>query len=120
MRLELGRWELTGLHLALAVLVLSLVAVLIVVAVMLPGRSADTVDVPAPALRYEWATVDRLVLPDDFESLGELEWVPYRPRREVWTDEQIAEHWLDPAAIGLDVLDEQVEAHVRNLLEEVP
>jgi len=120
MRLSLGRFEFSGLHVALATLALALVGVLIAVAVIVPGEPADTVVVGPPTLRSEWVTADRLVLPDDFASGGELEWVPHRPRREVWTDEQIGEYWLDPSEIGLDVLDEQVENEIRDLLQGVP
>jgi len=120
MRLSLGRFELSGLHVVLATAALSLVGVLIAVAVIVPRGTADTVAVDPPPLRSEWVTADRLVLPEDYASGGELEWVPHRPRREVWTDEQIAEYWLDPSEIGLDVLDEQVENEMRDLLREVP
>lgn len=120
MRLSLGRFEIELTHVLLAVGALSVLAVAIVLAVMLPGRSADTQKVEPPPLRYEWVTADRLVLPDDFSGSDELSWVPYRPRRERWTQEQINEYWLDPTDIGLDVLDAKVEKHVQSLLEEVP
>ncbi|MFP4114212.1 MAG: hypothetical protein ACOC2Y_08170 [Spirochaetota bacterium] len=120
MRLRLGSYEVEPLHLVGAVVVLSLIAVVIVVAVMSPRRSADTQDETPPPMRSEWVTVDRLVIPRDFARADELDWVPYRPRREVWTDEQIAEYWLDPREIGLDVLDAEVEEHIRELLREVP
>ena len=120
MRLRIGPIEITPIHVVAATLAISLLAVLIVVAVMLPGRSADTLDEPPPPEAEGWATFDRLVLPDDFADAGELEWTPYRPRREAWTDEQLDEYWLDPEAIGLDVLDRRVEEQMRRLFEEVP
>ena len=120
MRLDLGGFQFSGLQYVLGVLGLSAVAVLIVLAVMVPRRSADTVDVSPPPLRYEWATTDRLVLPDGFARAGELEWVAFRPRREAWSEDQLAEYWLDPATIGIEVLDERVEEYIRSLLREVP
>ena len=120
MRLRIGPLEITPIRVVIATIAISLLAVLIIVAVMLPGRSADTLDEPPPPDREGWATIDRLVLPDDFADAGELEWTPYRPRRQTWTDEQLDEYWLDPEAIGLDVLDRRVEEQMRSLFEEVP
>lgn len=120
MRLRIGRFEITPIHVVIATLAVSLLAVALILAVMLPGRSADTLDEPPPPDREGWATVDRIVLPDDFADAGELEWTPYRPRRETWTEEQLDEYWLDPEAIGLDVLDRRVEEQIRGLFEEVP
>lgn len=119
MRLRIGRLEITPVHILIATGGLSLLAVLVIVAVMLPGRTTDTLEEPAP-VRFEWATVDRLVLPDDFSGVDELEPVYRRPRREAWTAEQLDEFWLEPEAIGLDVLDETVEREMRLLFEEVP
>ncbi len=120
MRLRIGRFEITPIHVVVATIAISLLAVVVILAVMLPGRTADTLDEPPPPDREGWATIDRLVLPDDFADAGELEWTPYRPRREAWTDEQLDEYWLDPEAIGLDVLDRRVEEQMRRLFEEVP
>jgi hypothetical protein len=119
MRLRIGSFELTPIHVVVATGAISLVAVLVVVAVMLPRRSADTVEETPPPARYEWATVERLVLPDDFAVVERFERVPYRPRRERWTDRQLDEYWLDPQEIGLEVLDERVEEQMRRLFEEV-
>ena len=120
MRLRIGDWEPKVPLIAAVAGGLSVLVLVAVVAVMLPRESADTVDEPPVPLRYEWATADRLVLPDDYGEPVAPEWVAYRPRRESWTDEQIAEYWLDPHEIGLEVLDARVEEHVRMLLREVP
>lgn len=119
MRVRVGAVELGPLHLAALGAVLVLLGVLAGVLVNSARQPADT-QTEAPPLRYEWATRDRLVLPEDFGGSDELEWVPHRPRREAWTSEQIAEYWLDPDEIGREVLDEQVEEHIRALLQEVP
>ena len=120
MRVNVGPFELGPLHLASIAVVLVLVSVLLGVLVNSARQPADTQSEAPPPLRYEWATADRLVLPEDFAGSDELEWVPRRPRREVWTDDQIADYWLDPDEIGREVLDDQVEEHIRALLQEVP
>jgi hypothetical protein len=120
MRLRLGEHGIPVVRLVPVVARLALIGVLIALALGRPDASADTLDAALPPLAYEWVTVDLLVLPDDYASAGEFEWVPHRPRRDGWTDDQIAEYWLDPAAIGLDVLNDRVENEMRNLLMEVP
>jgi hypothetical protein len=122
MRVRLGERiiDVELVHVVGLAVLLSLIAVIVVLAVMSPRRSADTVTETPPPAGYEWVTAERLVVPRDFAQPDELDWVPYRPRREAWTDEQIAEYWLDPEAIGLDVLDEEVEEHIRSLFREVP
>ena len=125
MHLQLGRHEINLVHVVGVVLLLALVAVGIVVMVMLPGRSADTLDTVArvgsgnPA-EFAWITPERLIVPDESASARQMQWVPHRPRRERWTDADVLEHWLDPAEIGLEVLDERVETYIRRLCEEVP
>ena len=121
MRVRLGSLELGPREVALAAgAVLLLVLAGLLIAVISRPESADTEDERPAASGYEWANGDRLVLPDDYGAPAELDWLPYRPRREAWTDDQVAQYWLDPQAIGLEVLDERVEEHVRRLLEEVP
>lgn len=106
-------------HLAGIAFILA-VAIVVVVAVMSRAGSADTEGRAAPVTAPAWATADRLVLPDQFDSVGELRFVPYRARRETWNDEEIAEYWLDPKDIGLEVLDARVEEYIRHLLDAVP
>lgn len=69
---------------------------------------------------FEWADADRLAIPDEASEPGTIDWVLSRPRREVWGAEEISEYWLDPAEIGRQLLDEQVEREIRELLREVP
>ena len=96
------------------------VAAVVVAAVMSCTASADTQSRVAPVAAPAWATHDRLVLPEHFDSIGELRFVPHRARRETWSDEDISEHWLDPRDIGLEVLDARVEEYIRNLLGAIP
>ncbi len=119
MKLHLGAHEITPLSVVAATLVVSAIAVLVVVAVMLPSGNADTIDSGVRGVP-DWVTPERLIVPDEGAELRQLQWVPHRPRREIWSDDDAAEYWLDPAQIGLDVLEEQVEAYIRRLFEEVP
>jgi hypothetical protein len=113
--------KLTRNHLLFGALALAVLILLILIAVMLSGENAENeIEDGVHTIRYEWITPDRLVAPDDFSSVPQLEWVPYRPRKDRWTAEDIDEHWYDPAEIGLDVLKERIEADVHSLLEEVP
>jgi hypothetical protein len=117
MQIELGPLTIRPIHVILGALALSLIAVIIVLAVMLPGRNADTGSMePVEEAEHPWATADRLVVPEDFSRL-EFEWVPYRGRRSVWTPEQVGEYWYDPNEIGLEILGERLEAEIRSLLE---
>lgn len=102
-----------------AVIATLVVVVLVSVAVMSGPRPTDNEERPVRSPAPEWANADRLVLPDHGEPEG-IPFVPFRPRRERWSEQEIAEYWLDPQEIGVDVLDQRVENYVRELLREVP
>ncbi len=106
--------------LALVAIIATLVVVVLVsVAVMSSPGTADNGERPVRTPAPEWASADRLVLPDHGEPDG-IPFVPFRPRRERWSRQEIAEYWLDPQEIGVDVLDQRVENYMRELLREVP
>lgn len=114
--MTLTRNQLLFGSLSLAVLIL-----VVLIAVMLSRESAeDKGEGGVQTIRYEWITPDRLVAPDDYSTAPQLEWVPYRPRKDRWTSEDVEEHWYDPTEIGIDVLKERIEADVYSLLKEVP
>ena len=118
MRVDLGPIHLTTTHLAAAAVVA--VTSLVMIAVLLRSDSVDGDGSEPYEPGFDWAKPERLVLPDTAEQFRALRFVPYRPRREIWTAGDIAEYWLDPRTIGLEVLDTRVEEHIRRLLEEVP
>lgn len=96
-----------------------LLLALISAAVLSRPRSSDNQGESVRAPGPEWANADRLVVPDYGET-GVPPFVPFRPRRETWSEQEIGEYWLDPQEIGLEVLDERVESYIRELLREVP
>ncbi len=102
-----------------AAIIVTLVAVAVSTAVISRRGPADNGERPVDTTAPEWASPDRLVLPDHGEPDG-IPFVPFRPRRERWTEQEIAEYWFDPQEIGVDVLDERVERSIRELLRGVP
>lgn len=107
-----------GVTLALAV-----VAVGITLAVMLPGRPVDTRDSVTAAdeeREQSWVRLEHLLLPDELEESTQTRPVAYRELRDRWAAGDAQEHWIDPRQIGLDVLDQEVTAAIRKVLEEVP
>ena len=104
--------------------VFAIVAVAITVAVMLPRRLVDTdnrvpeaMDLPA---RYDWIDVSDLVVEDELVRGTELRWIPFRARRERWSEADAAEHWIDPRDIGVEVLEAEVDESIRRMLEDAP
>ncbi len=124
MYLSLGGREIP-IRIILAVIgALALVAVLITVAVMIGGRPVDsnseTVEVPVVAGRFDWIDAADLVVEDELARGTEIGWIPFRPRRERWTESDGEEHWIDSREIGIDVLETQVNDAIRLMLEAVP
>jgi hypothetical protein len=120
--LELGQLRLRLGILISVVVVLAAVAVGITAAVMLPRRNVDNnIRSEADQVRaMEWIDADDLVLRNELEQGTQPAWVPYRERREQWSDADVREHWIDPRAIGLEVLEAQVEQDIQRMLSEVP
>jgi len=122
--LSLGSREI-DIRIILAVVgVLAVVAILITVAVIVGGRSVDsmseTVESPVTARRFEWIDADDLVVEDELARGTEIRWIPFRPRKERWSESDAEEHWIDPQQIGIDVLEAQVNENIRLMLEDVP
>ena len=122
MYLKLGKRDISLQAILWITAVLALAAVGITLAVMLPGRNADTssrtepADEPAAA----WVTTGHLVVENELERGTSPHWVPFREMKDSWTNEDAALHWLDPRQIGVDVLEEEVTTSIRRMLEEVP
>ena len=107
-------------HIAVATLVLSVLAVLIIVLLNSGRVPADTLSVGSEPVRNEWANADSLLPADDFSAGIEPEWIPFRPRRTRWPDDRVQEHWIDPAPVGRELLDERVEQRMEGIFQEVP
>lgn len=124
MYLRLGSREIHIRIILALVGALAVVAVLITLAVMVGGRSVDnvseTVEMPVVAERFDWIDADELVVEDELARGTEIRWIPFRPRRERWTESDVEEHWIDPREIGIDVLETQVNDNIRLMLEDVP
>ena len=124
MYLRLGSREIHIRIILALVGALAVVAVLITLAVMVGGRSVDnvseTVEMPVVAERFDWIDADELVVEDELARGTTIRWMPFRPRRERWTESDVEEHWIDPREIGIDVLETQVNDNIRLMLEDVP
>ena len=113
--------KLTRHQLLFGSLALALLIMLVLIAVMLSRQTAEHESEDGfQSIRYQWITPDRLLPPDDYSTVPELEWVPHRPRKDRWAAEDVEEHWFDPSEIGIDVLMKRIEADVDSLLKEVP
>jgi hypothetical protein len=98
----------------------SVLAVILTLSLNWPERSADTVSVESSPLRNEWAAANLLEPADDFSAELELEWVPYRARETRWDERRVGEHWMEPATVGRELLDQQIKARIDGILKEVP
>lgn len=107
-------------HVAVATILISALAVIVIVAVNTGGESADNQNAGAETLRNEWADADALVPSDDYSGPLRNEWIPFRPREESWSTERVEEHWIDPAPVGRELLDDQVMQRIDGIFEEVP
>ena len=103
---------------------MAVVAFAVTVAVMSGRRSSDNVagtnEVSVPAGRFDWIGVDDFVIEDELARGTEPRWIPFRPRRERWTETDVEEHWIDPREIGIEVLETRVNESIRQRLEDVP
>ena len=122
--LRIGNRELSLQLIIVVVAGLAVIAAGIAVIVMIASRPTDTENradaSAAPDGPAQVISADDLLVENELVRGTEPEWVPYRPRRDVWSDSDIDEHWIDPAEIGVDVLGTQVEETIRDLLEDVP
>jgi hypothetical protein len=121
--LRLGKREI-GLGFVLGIIGgLSVIAVIITAAVIIGGRSVDSrseiEEIPAVTGRFDWIDPTDLVVEDELARGTEIRWLPFRPRRERWTEADAQEHWIDPRQIGIDVLEAQVNDDIRLMLEDV-
>lgn len=61
-----------------------------------------------------------MVVPENYASAPFWRWYYYRPPLEQWTDEQVAEFWIDPRDIGLDLLESKNDEVVDEFFGRVP
>ncbi len=123
MYLKLGKRNISLGVMIAAIGGLGAVAVGITLAVMLPGRYVDResnaplADESAPA---SWVGVEDLLLENELERGTTPRWVPHREMKERWSEAEASAYWIDPRAIGVEVLEEEVTTSIRSMLEEVP
>jgi len=97
-----------------------LLALLITVLLLILGdHSADSTGRDVGPELFPWASADLLVVPDELRRGVEPSWYPSRDVGDGWTDAEVADYWFDPTAIGIDVLDEEVESRVEELFSNV-
>ncbi len=56
-----------------------------------------------------------LVIPEEFNQVWKSSWYPSRPRRDVWTEEQVQMYWADTN----EILTDHFEEESRILIEEI-
>lgn len=104
---------------AFAVGTATVIAVLITVVVGLSRRPELNIEDEAGAVTTA-PDVSELVVPEEFTLTGGERWYFSRDQLAMWSEEQIAEFWIDPAEIGIDLMSEESDRVIEELFEEVP
>ena len=100
---------------------ISIIAVLITFAVMLPRRGRDPVDSDFGNQAVIFLPdVSDLEIPDDFTLVGSDSWIYSRERPKRWTENQIGKFWIEPAEISLEILTAETDAMIQQLMEKIP
>jgi len=97
----------------------AIAAVLSVFIVMgVTTRKGKTEENEAAARRVPVEDFDSadLVLPKEFTEVWRQDWVPFRERKKMWTEEDIEPYWSDTKEVLLEVLEKQtVDTLMMNL-----
>ncbi|MBN2353967.1 MAG: hypothetical protein JXD23_15445 [Spirochaetales bacterium] len=64
-------------------------------------------------------SISSFVMPDDFETSLEPEYVMFRPRTGKWDRKEIERYWVPPARIGLEKLEEVNDKNIKRMFDEV-
>ncbi len=97
------------------------VAVVITVSVGLAKRhriasaAAATVQIES-----ELPYITDIVIPEEFTLTGGERWYFSREPQMRWSKEQIDMFWIDPAEIGIDLMNEKNDEIVRDFVEGLP
>ena len=100
---------------------ITVIAVLITIGILLPGRGRDRADTDyADQVVIFLPDVSDLEIPDDFTLVGSDSWIYSRERPKRWTENQISKYWIEPAEISLDILTAETDTMIQKLMEKIP
>ena len=113
---------------------LALVTFVITLSILASRAGADVRGRAAEALREQQKTLQAPPLTpqelslaaDDFmlepspAAPKELEYIPWRPRTERWTQEMINQYWVDPRQVAIDIVSAVNDRAMETLFEKVP
>ena len=75
-----------------------------------PALSADELEL----------TADDFLVPQPPPADMSISYVPFRPRREKWSEEVAGKYWIPPREIAIDVLTSINDRNMKRLLQDVP
>lgn len=117
---ERGPFGITLWHVVAVTVAISLTAIVITVVVNRDPGDADTQNAGQQPVRNEWAEADVLLPSDDFSGPLQTQWIPFRAREAMWDQRRVDEHWIDPAPVGRELLEQQIGQRMEGIFEEVP
>ena len=100
---------------------ITLVALLITLAVMLPGYIRYTRIKAQSALTVEnKIDMSQFIIPESYKQLRDSSWIPFRSDKERWTSVDIEPFWQDPETLILEYLEQQNEDLINELFKDIP
>lgn len=101
--------------------VVTLAALFITIAVMLPGyiryrRSK----IETEYIADKQVDMSRFVIPESYMKFRDEKWIPFRPDKELWTSIDTGPYWQDPEILILEYLEEQNEKLINELFKDIP
>jgi len=105
----------------LVVSFVTVAALLITLAILLPDyirySKVEKQSIPIPDKTID---MSRFVIPESYKHLLEDKWIPFRPDRDKWTEEEIKKYWQDPKEAILEYLEKENEILIDELFKEIP
>lgn len=100
---------------------ITLVALLITLAVMLPAYIRyNKSKVQSTVTDSKKIDMSRFVIPESYKQLRDSDWIPFRPDKERWASVDIEPFWVDPEILIIEYLEKQNEKLVNELFKDNP
>ncbi len=64
--------------------------------------------------------ISEIIVPKEFTLRGGERWYFSREPLSRWNEDQIREFWIDPAEIGIDLMEEETDRAVKDFIEGIP
>ena len=99
----------------------TLVALSITLAVMLPGYIRYNKNkVQSTLTIQDKIDMSRFIIPESYMKLRDPGWIPFRADKGRWTSADIEPFWQDPEILILEYLEVQNESLINELYEDIP